>query len=487
MTKNIIWICSDQQRADSLGCMGNRYAKTPHLDGLAAKGALLKRLISAHPVCMPSRAAMLTASHPTRNGVISNGIPLAERDPFDHERKSHVPTIAHHLAEQGYHTRCIGKLHLQPHQAALEHQFRESYAMWASGANDTWAGPLYGFEHLELSETHGADVGGAYYRWLEQYNPQAAASLRDRQQWGEKPCSLGDLQGAAIPADCSTTMWIAHRFADFMQERQQQNEGQPFFCWLGFPDPHHPWQPPQELVEEFKDAAVMPAVAEQKQGASSAWQKISGDSNDLSKREDYQQCVELVRRFTDAQNALIDRAVGNIIASLEAAGIADDTIICFTSDHGDYLGDYGRVRKNGFSGVCLNRVPGIVYDPAGSIRGEQAGVCGHVDLAPTLCQAAGVPWDSKDGTALQHGFPGRAMVPCVQRCDDMNISWWTDNERYTYFPNIDEEEYYLHNDDAAELKNCAAEHPQRCQQLRQQLFKEYIASSSHDVARYSAW
>ena len=490
MKKNIIWICSDQQRADSLGCMGNTFAETPHLDALASKGALLQRLISAHPVCMPSRASMLTGSHPTRHGVISNGIPLAERAEYDHEKKSHVQTMAHHLRDQDYHTRCIGKLHLQPHQAAVEHGFRESYAMWDSGENELWTGPLYGFEHLELSERHGAQPGGSYLRWLKKYNPEQVALLLDTSCWPEPPCSLGDLQASPISADCTATMWVAHRFNAFLAERTQKKDEQPFFCWLGIPDPHHPWQPPQEVVERFSLRDYMQPVQGEKENPPTWWNSVSGGNNDLSSFIDTEKCIAMARRFTDAQNAVIDMAVGKILDGLKQAGLENDTVICFTSDHGDYLGDFNRIRKNGYSCQSLNRVPGIFYDPNGSLQGNIPSVCGHVDLAPSLCQAAGVPWTCSDGVALQNGFPGRAMVPCIQDNDagaGTNIAWWTDTERYTYYPASDESEYYQHQDDPGEKNNIAKDNVERCHALKEKITRDLLCASRHDVARYSGW
>ncbi|MEO0586840.1 MAG: sulfatase-like hydrolase/transferase [Planctomycetota bacterium] len=488
MPKNIVWICTDQQRADSLGCMGNPHAHTPRLDALAESGTLLNRLISPHPVCMPSRASMLSGCVPLRHGVVTNGVALGRRGPDDHALRSHVPTMADHLADHGYHTRCIGKLHLEPHQPPRDAGFRESYAAWAAGDNDGWFGPHFGFEHCELTENHAAQPGGAYIRWMREHRPEAAAALEDQNGWPARPCALGDLQPVPIEEELFSTMWLAERAAAFFESDEARER--PFFCWLGILDPHHPWQIPQTLADRFGDAAFLEPTRDAKQNPVSIWAGDSFKDNRLDRLDDPDLCEAMVRRYTDAQNALIDRAVGRVIDSLEATNLWDDTVLLFTSDHGDFLGDYGLIRKTNVSCVSLNHVPGVMHDPGGSLPSTVHRVCSGLDLGPTLCHAAGVPWATHDGHALQDGATGEAFVQCAHGQSESgppSFSIWTDHERYSWYPTTGEAEYHDHRVDPHEIHNAADAQPDRCVELKSRLLEHVAETASPNAARVSGW
>ncbi|MEM6552073.1 MAG: sulfatase-like hydrolase/transferase [Planctomycetota bacterium] len=488
MPKNIVWVCTDQQRGDSLGCTGNPYAETPVLDALAAEGALLTRVISSHPVCMPSRASMHTGTLPLRHGVVCNGITLPRREAGDHERASHAATLADHLLEQGYHTRCIGKLHLQAHQPGIEHGLRESYAMWASGTNDDWTGPLYGFEHLEMSEGHGAQPGGAFLPWLKAKDPAAAARLLDTSTWPERPCSMGQVRASPIPTRCSATHWVAERAEAFIESDAATER--PFFCWLGIPDPHHAWQPPAEVAERFADRDFLQPATGPKRNAVACWRTCEGMGDALANYTDAAACLAAVRRYTDAQNAVIDEAVGRVVDALKRRGLWEDTVFFFGSDHGEFLGDFGRVQKVDASCRSLSHVPGVMWDPSGGVSGRVDNVCGGVDVGPTLCRSAGVPWDVADGRALQDGGTGRALVQCVGNGTGKvraNYSWWTEHERLTWHPETDELEYYDHREDPDELVNTAGDHGDRCAELKSVLLAACLGSVARGVGRVSMW
>lgn len=488
--KNLVWICTDQQRGDSLGCTGNQFAETPTLDKLAGEGTLITRLMSPHPVCMPSRASMLTGQHVPRHGVISNGIALAERGPDDVLGKSHVTTIAHHLRDHGYDTSCIGKLHLEPHLAPLHYRRRESYAMWEAGENESWNGPLYGFNRLELTERHGAQAGGRYLRWLQRMDPDAARRLTDpeKTEWPIPPTTIDDLRPAPIDPELSATMWTANSFDAFLSSRGAEND--PFFAWIGIPDPHHPWHPPKELADRFASRGFSSPIRKKRKDPPSWWEQDNKPNAMIAGRPDEDLCAAMVRQYTDAQIALVDRAVEQILDSLRAKGLLENTVVCFVSDHGDFLGDYGRIRKMGYACGSLSHVPAIIRDPDHSLPDRIDAVCGGVDLAPTLCRAIGVPWSVPDGTELQSGSPGRAFSFCLQDLDQLGgnqLTVWTDTERYSYQPMSGEREYYDHSTDPQELSNESSAQHSRCAELHDELVEEYLSCSKPNVARLSQW
>jgi arylsulfatase A-like enzyme len=163
MGRKILFVTTDQQRYDTLGCNGGTLARTPVVDGLAAKGVRYERAVPQSVVCMPSRATILTGQHPTTHGVWMNGVPL----PVD------APSVADLLHNVGYRTALIGKAHFEPYFDPFL-RFTEN-ALGASGT-----GPLNGthrgFEHLELA-THGVMGPLHYTRWIQREHPEAAGGF----------------------------------------------------------------------------------------------------------------------------------------------------------------------------------------------------------------------------------------------------------------------------------------------------------------------
>ena len=238
MGRKILLVTTDQQRYDTLGCNGGTLAPTPVVDGLAAEGIRFER---AHPqsvVCMPSRSTILTGQHPSTHGVWMNGVPL----PVD------APSVADLLHRAGYRTALVGKAHFEPF---LDPFFRfPENALASSGTLPP--GALHrGFEHLELA-THGA-VGPLHYaRWMMAEHPEAVG--------GFYPALDGSLQvNAAGGGDTGApqvkvnpidrgiyhTDWVADRTIGWLDTLGADED---WFCWMSFPDPHHPWDPPESEV-----------------------------------------------------------------------------------------------------------------------------------------------------------------------------------------------------------------------------------------------
>jgi len=165
--------CTDQQRADHIGCAGNPVVQTPSLDRLAAEGVLCGRAYVNNPLCMPGRATMLTGQTPRGHGVRANGIPL----------RPDAPTMTQALADAGYRTHSVGKIHLNgfgiprgADPAALDPaDWPESYAMWESGRITKLPRPYYGFQTAEVTLGHATGVRGDYRNWLAREHPDVIA------------------------------------------------------------------------------------------------------------------------------------------------------------------------------------------------------------------------------------------------------------------------------------------------------------------------
>ncbi|MFT5134056.1 MAG: arylsulfatase [Gammaproteobacteria bacterium] len=151
---NILWICTDQQRSDSLGCYGNTEVRSPNIDSIANSGVRFNRHVTPMQICSPIRATMITGQYPRNHQLITNGMALPED----------VPTITNALSEDGYNTHAVGKQHLQPILAPAELNMPDSRAFWKKPDADSWHGPYYGYQTIDLliGESDTAQIAGHY-------------------------------------------------------------------------------------------------------------------------------------------------------------------------------------------------------------------------------------------------------------------------------------------------------------------------------------
>jgi arylsulfatase A-like enzyme len=237
MGRKILFITTDQQRYDALGCNGGRVARTPNIDRLASEGINYRR---AHPqsvVCMPSRSTMITGQHVATHGVWMNGVPL----PVE------APSVAATLRDAGYTTALIGKAHFEPFLDPFL-RFTENQLGIHGEFSHIREGRLHrGFDHME-SASHGATGPFHYAQWLLRNHPEAAAMYyrvldMDLQVSAE---GGGDTRAPQahdnpIPREWYHTDWVVDRAIAWLDSLSSDAD---WFCWVSFPDPHHPWDPP---------------------------------------------------------------------------------------------------------------------------------------------------------------------------------------------------------------------------------------------------
>ena len=399
MGRKILFITTDQQRYDTLGCNGGTLSRTPVVDGLAAQGIRYERAIPQSVVCMPSRSTMLTGQHPTTHGVWMNGVPL----PDD------APSVADVLHGAGYRTALIGKAHFQPYFDPFN-RFTEN-----SLGDETTPprGRHRGFEHLEFA-TH-TPMGQLHYaRWLRENHPEAISGFysvvdTDLQVNAEGGGDTGGPQIKVNPIDKDWyhTDWVADRAIAWLDSLGKDDD---WFCWISFPDPHHPWDPPQSEVGrvDWRDVplpAGYPEQAEEREaildGKPRHW-RLWYDGQLVSNYEAPARWVPATLtadqvREVNARNAveceLIDEALGRVLAAIDTRGWGQDVDVIFTTDHGELQGDYGLLFKGPYHVDSLMRLP-LVWRPAPSAQIDPAVVdtpVGLVDLAPTFCAIAGLP------------------------------------------------------------------------------------------------
>jgi arylsulfatase A-like enzyme len=410
MGRKILFITTDQQRFDALGCNGGEIARTPVVDGLAAGGVRYTRAYNQNTVCMPARSTMLTGQYVRTHGVVANGVPL----PAD------APSVAEHLArEGGYRTALIGKAHFDPGFDA-ENRYEENAR---AERDDT--GAWRGFEHA-IQVMHTAAVtlpqpdGGVYVgkplqhygRWLATAHPEHLTSYAPLlQAEGGGDTNAPETKNNPIPRDLYHTDWVADRGIEWLDSLDADDD---WFCWLSFPDPHHPWDPPASELGRVSwrdldlpaghpgsDDRIRQVLAEKPAHWLAWWEgtwrnREGGPARFVPSTLTHDQLREINAK-THVMTELIDEACGRVLRRIGERGWLDDTDVFFTTDHGELQGDFGLLFKGPYHVDALMRLP-FVWRPAAS-AGIAPGVVddpvGHVDLAPTFCSIAGVapaPW-----------------------------------------------------------------------------------------------
>ncbi|MGY6500624.1 MAG: sulfatase family protein [Acidimicrobiales bacterium] len=418
MGRKILFITTDQQRYDTLGCNGGSVARTPSIDALAAAGIRYERAVPQSVVCMPSRSTMLTGQHPGTHGVWMNGVPL----PVD------APSVAAVLHAAGYRTALVGKPHFEPFLDPFGRFTENSLARrglptvdqpWHDGT----IGPHRGFDHMEFA-THSSAGPLHYARWLAATHPEHLGSFyATLDAEFEVNAAGGGATGAVqvkdnpVPREAYHTDWVADRTIGWLDSLDADDD---WFCWMSFPDPHHPWDPPASELSRIdwrevplpagypEDRAEREALLDAKPRHWRLWYDGALVSNYEAPTRwvPATMTADQVREI-NARNAveveLIDEAVGRVMAAVAARGWDDDVDVILTTDHGELQGDFGLMFKGPYHVDGLMRLP-LVWRPAPSTATTPAVVTrpvGLVDLAPTFCRVAGLePPDWMEGRAL---------------------------------------------------------------------------------------
>ncbi|MBN1676533.1 MAG: sulfatase-like hydrolase/transferase [Kiritimatiellae bacterium] len=390
---NILLITSDQQHWNTLGCI-NPEIRTPNLDELASQGALFTRAYCPNPTCTPTRASMITGKYPSQHGAWSLGTKLPESE----------HTVGEDFAAAGYRTALVGKAHFQPLQGTDEFPSLEAYPILQD--LDFWRefkDPFYGFEHVELARNHTdeAHVGQHYALWMEE------KGLKNWRDYYRKPTGNVERQRHrwAIPEAYHYDAWIAERTNALLDRYAKGDER--FFLWASFFDPHpsylvpEPWDTlydPEKLtvpsVVEGEHADNPPhfKLTQQRKPDFSPWREsgfgLHGFSSHLHDRKALAKDIAVYYGMI----TLMDKYIGTILDKLDALGLAENTVVVFTTDHGHFYGHHGLTAKGAFHYEDMIKIPFLVRYPGRVPAGRRsAALQTLVDLPQTFLSFAGIP------------------------------------------------------------------------------------------------
>jgi arylsulfatase len=415
---NILLVVTDQQRGDCLGIEGHPVLQTPYLDQVGAEGIHFTRAYTECPVCIPARRSLMTGQRPASHGVLMN-----------YDTRLDGPTLPGELSKTGYQTHLAGKLHLWPYRK------------------------LYGFMSADWSDgPHHCDGDDDYARFLRREGvtaPHAAmAGGQNINGWVSRPWHLDER--------LHFTNWCADEALEFLERR---DHSMPFFLKVSFLHPHQPCSPPRDYWERYMDMDLPePYVGD--------WAKVFDGPQRGLEVASWRTALEpqVMKQYRAGYYGSInhiDDQVGRILNRLPG-----DTIVVFTSDHGEMLGDHQWIRKrNAFEPSAriplLMRFPASMGLPPRQVRNEPVQL---MDIMPTLLETAGAPVpETVDGNSLLPLLRGTsswreyvhgecAAVPSL----NSGMQYVTDGKRkYIWYPGPGTEQFFDLEHDPREMHDLA--------------------------------
>jgi len=431
---NIVFILTDQMRSDCLSITGHPVVETPNLDDLGRGGVVFRAAYASCPSCIAARASIWTGLSPSSHGR------LGYRDQVPWTYEAMVPQL---LAEAGYQTHCVGKTHFYPQRKHCGFQSLDSY---------------------EAQQNFDGTYVNDYHEWLRERTggrlEETDTGLQSN-SWAARP--------SALPEELHNNTWVVTKGIEFLRRRDRTRQ---FFLNLSFHRPHPPIDPPQVFYDMYRGRDLPPAPV----GDWATVHDVPVDSLNAWHGRLPDDVLAHSRLAYYAQVAHIDCQVGRFMLALGRMKIRN-TVVIFTSDHGEMLGDHHLFRKTyayeGSAGVPL-----IINVPGAAARGFCDAPVVSQDLCPTLLDAAGVP--------VPDGVEGRSLLPACRDLSDApdrdyvhgehsscysdeGMQFLTDGrEKYVWFTRSGEEQLFDLANDPDELRNLA---PKPAEKARLELWR----------------
>ncbi len=370
---NILFLMTDQHRADCLGASGNPVIRTPNLDRLAREGVRFTRAYSSTPTCTPARSALLTGLSPWHHGMLGYA-DIAPRYPLEKPRA---------LRNAGYYAVTIGKQHFTPMRIShgYEHMILDEHCPCGNGP-----------QALAAAEQRGPVERTDYESWFYSQAP-AANPHATGLWWNDYPA-----RPFALPERLHATTWTGDTAVNFLNT---WNGSRPFFLKVSFIRPHSPYDPPERFMKMYQDAAIPEARVGNWAARNEA---RNSEKNDIWRGRLSAVGIRRSRQGYYGSVSHTDEQIGRILEALHKRGWLDETLILFLSDHGDMTGDHNLWRKS-YAYESSAHIPMIMRWPAGMLSAQRGGVMHHPvelrDVLPTFLEAAGAePSRPLDGRSL---------------------------------------------------------------------------------------
>jgi len=471
---NLLYIMTDQQPVRSMGCYGNPLDPTPNLDRLAGEGVRLDNYYIAGFPCSPSRATMITGRYPHGHGIVTNDILLTDD----------IPNIAHCLSDAGYDTAYIGKWHLGGnmyrglpgrgsedgnwHYRRVDHatQFAKEQAEGGFGEDESQVGFAHWIGGWRQYQDYLREVGLGE---LVDKNPRVGNhNALPSTPEGQHMYSL-------LPEEHHMAAFFASETCEFLESRRDTDK--PFGAVLSFFGPHLPVCPPRPWDEKYGlgDVELPANHVDDLRGKPLTQQRNNRCYKAGQWEED--QYRDYIRRYW-GYCAYIDQQIGRVLDTLDECGLAENTIVAFSSDHGDMVGSHGMIFKLGHCGYEeLFRVPMIVRAPGVIPAGTSSAALGsNVDMTPTFLDLMGVAGpDGVQGESAADLWTGKSdRGREVAFCDSMEQAFMSREGQWKFVLNLrarDVDELYDLEADPGELRNLATDtkHADQVEHMKTQI------------------
>ena len=426
--KNVLLIMSDQHRPHALGIDGNPFARTPNLDALARGGVRFDSAYCSNPVCVPSRASLLTGLYTHHHGAYNNTTPW----PFEHK------TIAHHFSRAGYMSALIGKMHFvdaQTHGFDYHLDFNDWFQ---------FLGPRVKLYADELGHPNsGSGLPQIDDLWRDEGDPWKGAREKDAR---EGPVHVGRV--SKIPEGDQFDSFVARESIRFLKNHGRR----PFFLISSFLKPHDPFMPSERFAAMFRPEDMKLPDTWGKVNLASVPREIR-DSIEHNRptpelRDEAQAKLRIALYY--ANLAQMDDNAGRVLDTLRELNLEDDTIVLYTSDHGEMLGEHGLWQKFVFYEPSAG-VPLIFRLPGLSVRNARCKTpVSLVDVLPTLCELCRLPRPTGlDGESLEGDLREPARLRDTTIYSEYNLR----TPRAKYMIRRGDFKYNFFQNDVAELYN----------------------------------
>ena len=366
---HVLIIMSDQQRADCAGYAGHPLLRTPAMDRIAGEGTNFTHAMTPAPLCMPARASFSTGTYPHNHSTWANR-GLLRRD---------LPTLFNCFGDAGYDTALIGKAHLFAQSEINVRAFEPVMRGYGIAESVEVNGPRGTYQHDNNELTADWKRKGLYARYRADYEDR----MRDARV----------VRASALPVDEHIDGWVGRRAVELIDGHAGTR---PLFLFVGFPGPHEPWDAPGEYATMYAPEATPPALPRPATTALPEYARKLMDHLERGKRieEMTAEHVRAIRANYYGKISLVDHWCGEILAAYRRRGLLDDLLVVFCSDHGEMLGDHGRLFKNTFHEAGL-RVPLVFRWPDRIPAGKQShSLIELTDVMPTLLDLVALPTPS---------------------------------------------------------------------------------------------